>query len=100
MCMLIFYIPLLVCLDNFINKTVMLFGCMSSLEIEKEVTNCKVFLEIFFKESYSVKLSTKKNNNELSKAGEFSADDVQMKPRSPSGIFNVRSAMDTNSEYG
>jgi hypothetical protein len=44
MCMLIFYIPLLVCLDNFINKTVMLFGYMSPVEVEKEVTNCKVFL--------------------------------------------------------
>lgn len=35
MCMLMFYIPLLVCLDNFINKTVMLFGHMKLFEIEK-----------------------------------------------------------------
>lgn len=60
--MLIFCIPLLLCLDTFINQTVMMYGYMNITEIEKEVNNCTLFLEIFFKESYTVKLTFKKKN--------------------------------------
>jgi hypothetical protein len=92
-CILLFYILLLVCLDKFINKTIMLFGYMNTLDIDKEVTNCKVFLEIFFKDSYSVKLSTKKKNNDNMRNTNFTADDVnlsKLKSQNNNGSFNEK----------
>ena len=51
---------------------------MNANEIEKEVTNCKVFLEIFFKDSYSVKLTFKKKNTDIMRYSTLSADDVKL----------------------
>ncbi len=76
----------------------MLFGYMNALEIEKEVTNCKVFLEIFFKDSYSVKLSTKKKNIETMKHNKFNSEDVnlsKLNSQNLNGLFNEK-ANDNN----
>jgi hypothetical protein len=71
---------------------------MNALEIEKEVTNCKVFLEIFFKDSYSVKLSTKKKNIETMKHNKFNSEDVnlsKLNSQNLNGLFNEK-ANDNN----
>jgi hypothetical protein len=92
--MLIFCIPLLLCLDIFINQTVMLFGYMNAMEIEKEVNNCRLFLEIFFKDSYTVKLTFKKKNQNK-KIITFTADDISLnRPKALSNpgstLFNLK----------
>lgn len=67
-------IPLWVSVLKSIEQTILLFGHMSRSEIDKEIENCNSFLEIFYQDSYLVRLKRKQQIKDHPHANHFAAD--------------------------
>jgi hypothetical protein len=65
------------------DRTMLLFGHLSRQEVEREIVNCSSFLEIFYRDSYMIKLKNRQKNKDQY-VGQFDiGEEVNLKKGQP-----------------